>query len=161
MKNTWFSDRNQKETVIGEKPFWKPTTHHTGSPYSTCESIQVRSNVWSDSSVSLEKCQPQNCVNIRDRSAAESFGPKIKTGPIPTLFTLHFPSLSLCFNHLITILSHSQPHFMFRTSLLMRMVKWLEPWNRRKRWGAEDLQPMKEMMREFTIPIFKYLKDCQ
>lgn len=63
----------------------------------------------------LEKCQPQHRVNIsKPIRAAESFGQKNKAGAVPVLFTLHFPSLSLHFNHLITILPHSPPHFLLR-----------------------------------------------
>lgn len=133
-----FQAEIRRRVCFGEKPFWKPTTHNIGSPYSNCEWIQGRRNAWSDSSEPLEKCQPQKCVTIRNRSAAEPPSPKTETGHVPTHFTLHFLSLSQCSNHSITTLSHSQPH-VFRTSFLRRM--WGD-WSREIQEKDEGIRPV-------------------
>ena len=81
--------KKHRRLCLGVKPFWK----HRGSSYSTSEPIQVRSKVWSDSSVPLEPCPPQNCVSIRNRSAVESPSPQIETRPVVTPFNPPFPTL--------------------------------------------------------------------
>ena len=89
LKTTKLPSTKHRRLCLGVKPFWK----HRGSSYSTSEPIQVRSKVWSDSSVPLEPCPPQNCVSIRNRSAVESPSPQIETRPVATPFNPPFPTL--------------------------------------------------------------------